>query len=57
MVLTEDHLTALKRAALPIHYGKIILFINEDNSYLDIEVDTRTRISKESDEKDIKKIS
>ena len=47
MVFTEEHIQAIKNAALPIEFGSITVHIGALSKFLDIDVHIRSKISKE----------
>ena len=46
MILTEDHIDAIKAAALPIDYGSLLIHIGKTSPYLDIDVLNKLRLDK-----------
>ena len=48
MILTDAHIEAIKKAALPVEYGSIEINTGTDN-HIDIIVKSRIRLPKETD--------
>jgi hypothetical protein len=46
MILTDEHLEAIRALALPIDYGSITIQIGEAFPYVEFEVNNKIRVSK-----------